>query len=333
MEEEEVRIEYVPIEKPENEKERQLWFKWLREEPEITDDHVEDEVIYLEQGWIDNWFDYRRKWLESHEPELEPDKDDSEEEEKLEQKPLTPLLVIPTVTTMSTSKQPQSNLSEKDQKAWKKLVTEPDKYGGERHKFADWWASMQMYLGPYEDTTDKVRIGTVLGFLRYGEAAIWGRIKRQEVIDKKLTSWDDFVKQLEERFKDYSLQQKAANDLHNYVHKSKESLIKYLDRFETYKTMSGCSDETAVNYLRRGISWTMMRQIFGTADKIPEKYDDLMKQLRALGRNMELAWGYQQSMSRPNIQQTWYPTQDVRTGTGMTYGGRGRPMEDIGQNK
>jgi len=95
--------------------------------------------------------------------------------------------------------------------------------------------------------------------------------------------------------------------------------------------MSKCPDTTAVIYLRRGVTQSVLKQLFGTPTAVPMEYKALMDNLRALGQNMELAWGYQQSLTRPNYRQSWYLTQDMRTGTGTTYGGCGQPMEAIGQ--
>ena len=64
-----------------------------------------------------------------------------------------------------------------------------------------------------------------------------------------------------------------------------------------------------------------MKQLYGTIQEVPEDYTELMKSLRALAQNQELAWNYQLSLNRPQQRQLWYPTQDKRTDTGVTYGG------------
>ena len=53
-----------------------------------------------------------------------------------------------------------------------------------------------------------------------------------------------------------------------------------------------------------------MKQLYGTIQEVPEDYTELMKSLRALAQNQELAWNYQLSLNRPQKRQLWYLTQD-----------------------
>ena len=163
-----------------------------------------------------------------------------------------------------------------------------------------------------------------------GEAAIWAKIKQEEVLTATTHDWKQFKKDLEERFSDKTRLQKAANDLHMCTHKG-GSLIAFLDRFESLKNLSKCLDETAVIYLNRGIAPAILRQLFGTTDKIPTTYPELMKTLRQLANNLDMAWNYHLSLTKPNQTQLWYPKADTRTGSGITFGGYGKPMEQIGK--
>src|SRR6266478_6463244 len=152
-----------------------------------------------------------------------------------------------------------------------------------------------------------------------------------ELVTKTLVSADELIRQVEDRFTDHTRAMKADNDLHNHQHTGKGSLITYLNTFESLKSIAGTKDDTALIYLRRGISATLMKQLFGVSTAIPDTYPELMKSLRTLGQNMDIAWGYHQSLIKPTYKQSWNPTQEYRTGTGMTYGGQGRPMEGINQ--
>src|SRR6266567_9231511 len=101
---------------------------------------------------------------------------------------------------------------------------------------------MRLYLKGYEDSSDQVKIIGVLSRLQSGKAAIWAKNREEEVIAGTLDSWSDFKKKLEGRFSDMTRKQRASNDLHNFVHKG--SLTKYLDLFESLKSISGTTDET-----------------------------------------------------------------------------------------
>jgi RecA-family ATPase len=78
-------------------------------------------------------------------------------------------------------------------------------------------------------------------------------------------------------------------------------LIRYLDQFEELKTIAKTDDKTALGYLKRGISVKYMRQMFGTPNAVPDTYKELMEQLQALANNMDLAWGFQQSLTKPHV--------------------------------
>ncbi len=268
--------------------ERKLWQKWLHETVKLSEQDSKADAVYLDPGWEIHWKKYLDKVNED--------------------------ALVATTTRMSLP-----TAEERTQKALKKLARDPGNYNGERSRFTTWWTAMRLYLKGYENSDDQVKIIGVLSRLQSGEAAIWAKNREEEVISGELTSWSDFKKKLEERFSDLTRKQRASNDLHNFVHRG--SLMKYLDLFELLKSISGTSDETAAFYLRRGVSATVMKQLYGTIQEVPEEYTELLKSLRALAQNQELAWNYQLSLNRPQQRQLWYPTQDKRTDTGVTYGG------------
>ena len=293
------QIKYKKFYAPKQADQKELWRIFLRDQVGLT--QYTADPVEIDEDWEAHWVAFR----------------DKEIAEKLSQ----------TLSTKMTT-----TMADEQMKAIKKLAKDPGNFNGDKRRFAIWWNAMQIYLKGFENASDYGKIIGVLARMQEGEAAIWAKLKEDELLSNKLKEFDTFKTSLEERFTDHARQQKAANDLHNLVHKS-GSLIRYLDIFESYKILSKTPDKTAAHYLRRGISPQIMRQLFGTAQEIPNEYPELMKTLRALGNNLETAWNYQLSLSKPNYTQTWYPKHDIRTGTGTTFGGQGRAMESIGKMK
>ena len=273
-----------------------LWKQFLKEEVGVEQ---YANPIQLDEGWEAHWIVYR-------------DKHNAES--------LSSTLETKMTTTVMDDRM----------KALKKLTKDPGYFNGQRYKFATWWDSMQLYLKGYDSQDDFVKIVAVLARLQEGEAAIWAKIKQEEVLASTTHDWATFKAELQERFSDKTRLQKAANDLHQCIHKG-GSLIAYLDKFESLKLLSKCPDETAAIYLNRGIAPAIMKQMFSTAEKIPTTYPELLKTLRNLANNLDVAWNYHLSLTKPNQSQLWYPKADTRTGSGTTFGGYGKPMEMIGK--
>jgi hypothetical protein len=315
--------ELVVVKRPKLQLHQPIWEQFLQEKAGFTYDDSLASEVYLNKDWEVHWYDYREEKLKSLTTELHS---------------FAGLTVTPTeqkknplMMASSSKAKTQTELDEDNIKVMKKLALEPGDFDRQRHNFETWWLSMQSFLRPYEGCDDYVRINGTLARMQKGEAAVWAKIKLRELVDTKLNDWKKFTEELLERFSDHAIVQKAANDLHNYVHKPYMSLILYLDKFETLKYIGKVPDEMALTYLHRGLSVTVLEKLFGTPTAMPDNYADFLKQVRAYALNRETVWNYHQSLTRPNIRQSWYPTQDKRTGTGTTYGGHGRPMEEIGQ--
>ena len=195
---------------------KKIWQRFLVDKVKLSEEDSRVEAVYIDPGWEAHWKIYLDK----------ANKD----------------ALVAATTRMSLP-----TAEERTQKALKKLARDPGNVNGERLQFTTWWTAMRLYLKGYEDSSDQVKIIGVLSRLQTGEAAIWAKNREEEVISGTLNSWSDFKKQLEERFADLMRKQRASNDLHNFVHKG--SLMRYLDLFESLKSISGTTDETAAFYL------------------------------------------------------------------------------------
>jgi hypothetical protein len=67
-----------------------------------------------------------------------------------------------------------------------KALTKPEHYDGNRAKFADWWADLQLYLKGFSELSHEARIITALGFFTKGDTATWAHVKKEEVLADKL---------------------------------------------------------------------------------------------------------------------------------------------------
>ena len=299
-------------------KEKELWESFLKEKVELSEKDSKDATVELDERWEPVWIKHRDTWLIPRTPTTPKEDDESESSDTEEPEPDQrgkSKMATTSGTTVVLS------LDEKAQKAMKKAVRDPGIFNGERRKFAIWWDAMKIFLLAYEDDKDIVKMQIILSRMTSGDAAIWARNRMHDIVEKKLTKVSSLIEQTEERFTDHTRSMKADNDLYALRHDGKGSLITFLDNFEALKAIAGTSDETALIYLRRAISGTLMKQMFGVAEKIPDTYPTLMSSLRMLGQNMDIAFGYHQSLTKPNQKQTWYPSQDFRTGTGTIYGG------------
>ncbi len=284
-------IIYKKFHAPFDTKEKELWESFLKEKVELSEEDSKEETVDLDERWEPVWTKHRDTWLIPRTPTTPKEDDESESSDTEEPEP--------------------------DQKGKSKMATTS--------------GTTEIFLLAYEDDKDIVKMQIILSRMTSGDAAIWARNRMHDIVEKKLTKVSSLIDQTEERFTDHTRSMKADNDLYALRHDGKGSLITFLDNFEALKAIAGTSDETALIYLRRAISGTLMKQMFGVAEKIPDTYPTLMSSLRTLGQNMDIAFGYHQSLTKPNQKQTWYPSQDFRTGTGTIYGGRGQAME-IGQS-
>ena len=230
----------------------------------------------------------------------------------------------------------ETRVENESNKLFRKVVAEPDNFDGNRRKFHNWWKDMQLWLMGYSDLADMPKIIAVLTRLTAGDATEWARAKKTSLLDGATMTWETFKVELVERFDDPSRTMRAQNDIHQCF-QERMSAQAYIDKFEVLKSTSALTDSEALFLFRRGINPDMSLAIFNTNQKIPSTYEGFVAMVKDIGRNMEERKGilagarslYSSPPSRPAPRHT---ALDRRTGTGLTYGGSGQPME-IGQTR
>jgi hypothetical protein len=201
----------------------------------------------------------------------------------------------------------------------RKALTKPEHYDGNRAKFADWWADLQLYLKGFSELSHEARIITALGFFTKGDAATWARVKKEEALADKLRSWEAFASDVEARFSDPIRAQKALNEIHNFT-QGRRQVAEYLDQFEILKTISTVGNDEALYLVKRGLNPRILSLIYGNDADPPTTYTEIIKKARKIGQNLDLNRGLLMSLSGST-------GGDRRGGSGVTYGGQGRPMD------
>src|SRR6266704_950073 len=99
----------------------------------------------------------------------------------------------------------------------------------------------------------------------------------------------------------------------------------YLDQFEILKSVTKTTDDTAYYLLTRGISSNVLNRLYGSKEKVPETYKELVPAIRAFGQNIDIIHGLRQSVTNPERRQSAFA--DMRVHSGVIHGGSGKPME------
>ena len=157
---------------------------------------------------------------------------------------------------------------------------------------------MQIYLMGYTGVNDIAKVMAVLTRLKFGEAEAWARVKKQNIIETAGADWREFSQELQERFDDVSKVQKARNDIHNF-HQDRKSTNAYLDQFEILKSVTKTTDDTAYYLLTRGISANVLNRLYGSKEKVPETYKELVPAIRAIAQNIDIIHRLRQSVTNP----------------------------------
>jgi hypothetical protein len=214
-------------------------------------------------------------------------------------------------------------------KLYHKAVADPGYYDGTKSKFQDWWRNMQLWLSGYSDMSGTAKIVAVLSRLTTGDAVDWARAKKTEIIDSDVAfTWEAFKLDLVERFDDPTRKMQALTSIHNF-RQEKISVQTYIDKFTILKSTSALGDAEALYLFKRGLHPSVSLAAYSSDRAIPDGYNDFVKLIKDIGRNMENRRGLLEGarvLGSSNANPT-HSNLDRRTGTGMTYGGSGQPME------
>jgi Zinc knuckle len=194
----------------------------------------------------------------------------------------------------------------------KNLVPDPGFFDGDRSKFNDWWRSAKLFIQFNKIKDDESRILAILARLREGTAGIFAEGKLTQIENKKFPTWDSFAKELQQTFSDDALQTRAEAQIEKHKQKEHMHTADFLIEFDVLKIRAKTDDAHAIYLLKRHARADIIKTIMGyPAGTRPDTYEEWKEAILSVGQ------GYESTEYR----------FDKRTGTGVTYGGAGQPME------
>jgi hypothetical protein len=238
--------------------------------------------------------------VSTSEPEEEEEEEDSDEDEDQ---------MSQSNTTMTTGG-PAPSI--------KNLVPDPGNFSGKRSDFDDWWRNVKLFMKFNKITAADDKAIVVIARLRGGTAGAFASMKADAILDgMDSVDWDNFAKEVEKTFSDDALQTRAEHDIEKAKQKDKNT-ADFLIEFHVLKQRSKTGDRHAVYLLKRNVRADIIRTITGyPPSSIPSDYDGWREAIMSVGQNYE---------------ETEHRSKDKKTGTGITYGGTGQPME-IGRQR
>jgi hypothetical protein len=158
----------------------------------------------------------------------------------------------------------------------------------------------------------------VISRMTGGTAGTFAAGKMDTILDGADTiDWDIFAREVEQTFTDDTSQTRAEHDIEKAKQKDRNT-ADFLIEFHVLKQRSKTEDRHAIYLLKKNIRADIIRTINGYPPaSIPTTYDGWKKAILSVGQNYE---------------ETEHRSKDKKTGTGITYGGTGQPME-IGRQR
>jgi hypothetical protein len=199
----------------------------------------------------------------------------------------------------------------------KVLVPDPGFFEGDRTKFKDWYRTLAFYIRANNITSDDAKISIALSRMRGRIAGAYAEMKLEELDDDEDTyDWDDLKADLKKNFMEEGGEGKAQWQIEEF-RQGKQNIADFMVLFESLKKQADIDDKHAIFLLKKNTHRDVIKTILGyPPGSIPATYEEWKSHILSVGR------GYESTELR----------RDRYTGTGITYGGRGQPME-IGRSK
>jgi len=198
----------------------------------------------------------------------------------------------------------------------KNMVLDPGWFDGDRSKFEDWWRGIRLFLKSNRVNGMDDRIIAILAHLRVGVAGIYAQKKLDELDeDNDIQDWNEFVKELKTTFSDKSKAADAEWKIETFK-QGKKNTADFMIEFEALATKVDMDELHAIFLLKKNIRQDIIKTILGYPPiAMPETLKEWKVAITSVGQ------GYKSTEGR----------HDYKTGTGITYGERGQPM-DIGKS-
>ena len=221
-------------------------------------------------------------------------------------------------------------------------VAKPEEFDG--HDYEKFMQSITLYVmaNRHDFQMDIDRILFVLSYMKEGTANLWAKNYIEECLTNGDTepTWETFKKSLEESFQDPNKQATAQNDLTNCRMKKGETAEAFFNRFDILRRTAGYTkdhDAYLIQLVEQAVPEALIGHIYRSG-KLPKDYEDwkrVIVQLDKLDRRWKERKGFHASF-QPATRPTPRPAAptpapshqvDRRDATGVTYGGKGQPMD------
>jgi hypothetical protein len=194
----------------------------------------------------------------------------------------------------------------------KNLVPDPGFFNGDRTKFADWWRNMKLFIQFNKVESSDSRVLAILARLRDGTAGIYAEGKFAQIEEGHTPTWKTFAAELEQTFSDDSLRTKSEAQIEKFKQRENMHTADFILQFDVFKIRAKTDDAHAIFLLKRHTRADIIKAIMGyPPGSRPDSYTEWKDAILSVGQ------GYESTEYR----------FDKRTGTGITFGGAGQPME------
>jgi len=194
----------------------------------------------------------------------------------------------------------------------KSMVPEPGWFNGDRKTFEDWWRAMKLYLRANKITDADKKIIAVLGRFRGGTAGAFAQQKLDRLDEGDDTpSWDAFEAELQLVYSDKTKEADVEWRIETFT-QGKKHIADFLIEFMALASKAQTNDQHAIFLLKKNVNREIIRAIMAyPPTQAPKSLEQWKVAITAVGQGYE--W--------TNIHY------DYRTGSRITYGGMGKPME------
>jgi hypothetical protein len=218
----------------------------------------------------------------------------------------------------------------------------PADFDGDYGKYCSWIREIKTKILVDKIKTDEEKILCTLQYMKSGTALEL----RDAFLDKATEdpdaptfgTWKDFLEILDARFTDHHYQTRAREKVENFT-QDRLSIQEFIIRLEMLFTRAQLADEgEKTRILKKNVNPNILTIVYNS-DILPRSYDAWKTKIIKVGSLQEDLQQIQKQRTtktppyHTTTAQSKYniivptPPADKKTGTGVTYGGRGQPME------
>lgn len=244
----------------------------------------------------------------------------------------------------------------------------PTVFDGSFKDYKRFMRELSIFLAGYQVADDAVKITTTLSFMRggYADEFVQETVNLAMAADPAVMDWGTwtaFLARLDNCFKDKNFTQSAREKLEHFQ-QGKMLVDTYITQLESLFTDAGfaatptSTDPTVIaanaaanaekiRILEKSVNGNILDTIYSSDNAIPTTYNGYRDKILQLGRMRERYRQFRSitspssSSPTPHVSQQpktpgpqfhthIHPPADKKTGSGITYGGTGQPM-DIGK--